>query len=261
MSDAMTRERQKRERLYYDTYVDHAPEAPSFEPISGHETRSWNPYWRLFELVAAQYEPGATLLDFGCGWGTNTVVFAKIGFAVEGFDISPRNIERTTSLAARYGMADRLHAQIDAAEALSYADAQFDVVVGVDILHHVDIELAIREVRRVLKPGGVAIFREPVEQSLFDRLRNTAIVRRFRPNSKSFEKHITEDERKLSQADLTTIFATFPHHRIESFRMLSRLDALSSSLTAPLEKLDQRLTALPGFTWWRGTALLILHKD
>jgi 2-polyprenyl-3-methyl-5-hydroxy-6-metoxy-1,4-benzoquinol methylase len=260
MSDAAMSERQERERTYYDSYAERVTDLPSFEPISGRETRPWNPYWRLFELVAAHYRPGATLLDFGCGWGTNTVVFAKIGYAVEGFDISSKNIEHTRSLAATYGLADKVHAQIEAAESLSYSDGQFDVVVGVDILHHVDIDAAIREVHRVLKPGGVAIFREPVEQPIFDWLRNTALVKRLKPNSKSLDNHITEDERKLTRAELAKVLRAFPSHRIESFRMLSRLDALSPSLIAPLEKLDRHLAVIPGFTWWRGTTLLVLRR-
>ena len=263
MTQATITERQQRERAYYDAFGSHlaSHDEVSFEPISGQERRPWNPYWRVFELAQAHFAPGARLLDFGCGWGSNTVVFAKIGYRVDGFDISPKNVETTRALASQYGMGDRVTAQVSPAETLPYADAVFDAVVGVDILHHVDIARAIAEVRRTLKIGGCAIFREPLEQPIFDRLRNSPAGRWLRPNSPSLEQHITEDERKLDSGDLTRIRGAFPSLRIESFRMLSRLEALLPDQGRRLEKIDHALTVLPGYAWWRGTGILVMTRE
>ena len=256
-------ERQQREREYYDTYGSQRASQVQvdFDPISGTERRPWNPYWRVFELAKERFKPGGRLLDFGCGWGSNTVVFAKIGYTVDGFDISPKNVEATRTLAGRYGLGDRVTAQVSPAETLPYPDKTFDLVVGVDILHHVDIARAIVEVRRVLKVGGTAIFREPLVQPMFDAFRNSPLGQWIAPNKPSFERHITEDERKLNPADMAILRATFPELEIESFRMISRLDVLLPSQTMRLEKLDRALSAIPGFTWTRGTGIIVMTRE
>jgi 2-polyprenyl-3-methyl-5-hydroxy-6-metoxy-1,4-benzoquinol methylase len=250
-----------RERDYYNVYAKVRGEADvNFDPISGDKRRPWNPYWRVFELVKQQYVSGARLLDLGCGWGSNTIVFAKIGYDVDAIDISEENIASTRRLAERYQLAERVRARIETAETLGYPNGRFDVVVGIDILHHVQIAEALAEVRRVLKPCGVAIFREPLENRAFDGLRNTALFKRLRSNAASLSRHITADERKLNTRDLALMDELFPGTRIESFRMLSRLDVIATRMSHPLERLDYILKALPGFEWWRGTGVFIMTK-
>ncbi|HVN45627.1 MAG TPA: class I SAM-dependent methyltransferase, partial [Steroidobacteraceae bacterium] len=175
--------RQQREREYYDQYSQRQKDTArvNLGPISGKEHRPWNPYWHFFALVKERFRPGACLLDFGCGWGDNTAVFARIGYQVEGFDISERNLEVARQLAASAGVANQVHFGVQTAESLDYSDGQFDVVAGVDILHHVEIPRAIAECRRVLRPGGVAFFIEPLMNPLFDTVRNTRLVQRFWP--------------------------------------------------------------------------------
>ena len=48
------------------------------------------------------------------------------------------------------------------AERLSYSDSVFDLAVGFAIIHHLDLKPALAELHRVLKPGGVAFFAEPL---------------------------------------------------------------------------------------------------
>ena len=261
MTGNIETERQRREREYYDLFASYRERSePHMAPISGTEKRPWNPYWRIFQLVQERYALGKRLLDFGCGWGSNTVVFASIGYEVYGFDISDTNVRSARALAEHCGLSERVRIDTGLAEALTFEDSYFDVVVGVDILHHVEIERALRETYRVLKPGGVAFFREPVEQPLFDAIRNTALVRRVFPNEKSFENHITEDERKLSARDFEVVRSIFPSVRVESFRMLSRLAKFGEKYLMPLEKVDMALTKVSGFTWLRGTVIFVLEK-
>ncbi|MDX2159591.1 MAG: class I SAM-dependent methyltransferase [Hyphomicrobiaceae bacterium] len=254
-------ERQRREREYYDQYSQRAGRDIDFSPIDGTERRPWNSYWRLFELIQQEFRPGARLLDFGCGWGTNTVVFARIGYQVEGFDISQQNVASTLELARQYGVADRVGASIQAAEALTFPDNHFDVVAGVDILHHVEVGPAMRECHRVLKPGGKAFFREPLYSALFDPVRNWGPVRAAVPNSRSFERHITDDERKLDNRDLRAIRSVFPHCRIEHSRITSRLAVLAPGLSTSLERADRLLARLPGARLASGTGIIVLTKE
>jgi ubiquinone/menaquinone biosynthesis C-methylase UbiE len=224
------------------------------------EQRPWNPYWHLFALVKERFKPGSRLLDFGCGCGDNSSIFAHIGYQVEGFDISEGNLDVARQLVEKEGLTNQVHFSVQAAESLNYPDAQFDVVAGVDILHHVDISPALAECHRVLRDRGVAFFIEPLSNPLFDTLRNTRLVRRFWPNETSFERHITCDERKLTKEDLKLIGHIFPRHRIDRFRILSRLDVLLHAGLMTLEKLDYSLRFVPCYGSLAGTIVLTLDR-
>ncbi|HVN43770.1 MAG TPA: hypothetical protein VMT66_00860, partial [Steroidobacteraceae bacterium] len=126
---------------------------------------------------------------------------------------------------------------------------------------HVEIPRAIAECRRVLRPGGVAFFIEPLMNPLFDTVRNTRLVQRFWPNEASMERHITHDERKLTEEDLKSIRRMFPRHKIERFRILSRLGVLFPAGTSRLEKLDYSLRRVPSYGRLAGTIVLSLEKE
>jgi len=227
MAQAALTERQLRERDYYDHFVARSVvDVGSLAAVRGEERRPWNPYWFVTEMVRERFTTSTQrLLDFGCGPGTYSVQFAHLGYRVTGFDVSPGNVETARALAARYGMSERTRFDVGVAEALDYPSSHFDIVVGIDILHHVEVASAVAECLRVLKPDGIAIFKEPVAVPLFDRLRNSRLGCAIRPKDVSFDLHITEDERKLTPADLRLIGAMWSveEHR---FRVFSRLDAL-----------------------------------
>ncbi len=228
MAEFVLTARQARERGYYEEFVRRSsPDVASLAAVHGDTRRPWNPYWYVIELARRAFGgPGQQLLDFGCGPGTYAVLLAHIGYEVAGFDISPGNITAAQALADRYGVAGRTRFTVGTAEDLQYPSASFDVIVGIDILHHVDILPAMRECLRVLKPGGIAVFKEPIEVPIFDRMRNTRLGRALKPKDASFERHVTEDERKLTMTDIATIRRLC---RIEErrFRVFSRLEALS----------------------------------
>jgi len=254
--------RQQREREYYNRYSQRKKDARvNLAPIAGKEQRPWNPYWHLFGLVKKRYRPGARLLDFGCGWGDNSLIFAHIGYQVDGFDISEGNLELARQLSDKEGLTKQVHFSLQRAECLKYPDAHFDVVAGVDILHHVEISSAINECRRVLREGGVAFFVEPLSNPLFDTVRNTRLIRRLWPNEASFERHITADERKLTNEDLKLISRIFPRHKIDRFRILSRLEVLFHAGLMVLEKLDYTFRFVPFYGCLAGTIVLTLNKS
>ena len=260
MGQALT-PRQERERQYYDAFAPSLDDiVVDFDPIRGRERRPWNSYWYLYQVVGELARPGARLLDFGCGWGTASILYAHLGYEVSGFDVSEENLKTARRLAAREGVADRVFFSCQAAEKLDYSDGFFDVVAGIDVLHHIEIERSIMECRRVLRSGGIAVFREPLESYIFDRLRNSRLGRWIKTNSASFDTHITEDERKLSPRDLSVMEAVFPNPKVVRFRVLSRLDALTSGFTRPLERIDKRLSEIPGFKSLSGAAVIKLEK-
>lgn len=260
MSDTLT-ERQRREQAFYDEYSQAQRDARvDFAPVRGEERRPWNPYWRLFQLVREVYTDGARLLDLGCGWGVNTVRFADLGYQVEGVDISEGNLRATQELAKQVGLADRVSCRREPVEAMSLADGCIDVIAGVDVLHHVEVLPTIRECHRVLKPGGWAFFKEPVEAPLFDTLRRQPLVQRMFPLHESQDAHITHDERKLSAAELREIAQVFPTAQMIPFRVVSRLERLWPGSTYRLERLDRAFCEAPVVGNLRGTVVMALQK-
>lgn len=103
---------------------------------------------------------GRDVLEYGCAAGTG-VTLAASARSLVGIDISDVAIAQAVSTAAAVGLG---HArfQVDDAQRMSLPSDAFDLVFGSGIIHHLDVEAAIREVRRVLRPGGRAIFWEPL---------------------------------------------------------------------------------------------------
>ena len=91
------------------------------------------------------------LLEVGCGWGELAARMAnELGCAVVAIDQSPRMVE----LALQRGV----DARIGDVQELDFADASFDAVVAAWMLYHVpDLDRALRECVRVLRPGGVLV--------------------------------------------------------------------------------------------------------
>ncbi|MBI4375399.1 MAG: class I SAM-dependent methyltransferase [Elusimicrobia bacterium] len=116
-----------------------------------------------FAFEALSPVAGKRILDLGCGAGETSVYFAKKGAAVVAVDISPEMVSVGQRLADKHGVkVDFLTA---VAERLPFPDGHFDAVFGNGVLHHVELIPALKEIRRVLKPGGRAAFIEPLKHN------------------------------------------------------------------------------------------------
>ena len=97
---------------------------------------------------------GARLLEVGCGMGTDLLQFARGGAEITGVDLTPRSIEISRQHLAVY--AERGDFAISDCETLPFANDSFDVVYSNGVLHHTpDTAGAVREIHRVLRPGGL----------------------------------------------------------------------------------------------------------
>ncbi len=110
-------------------------------------------YPLLSNLVDYPSLKGKKVLDIACGTGWSTEQFVRAGADVTAIDLTPKAVELTKKRLALYGLqANVLEAD---AENLPFEDATFDYVMAWGCLMHTpDTEKAIREVHRVLKPGG-----------------------------------------------------------------------------------------------------------
>ncbi|MEM7710081.1 MAG: bifunctional 2-polyprenyl-6-hydroxyphenol methylase/3-demethylubiquinol 3-O-methyltransferase UbiG [Pseudomonadota bacterium] len=101
--------------------------------------------------------PGKTVLDLGCAGGFMAEALDDRGAEVAGIDPAEAAIRAARAHADAHGRAIRY--DVGVGEALPYDDAAFDAVVCVDVLEHVqDLGQVIREITRVLKPGGLFLF-------------------------------------------------------------------------------------------------------
>ncbi len=121
-------------------------------------TRGREGAFRTRLLAPARLKLGEAVLDVGCGTGTlATLAQRQVGDtgAVAGIDASPEMIARALYKARKRRLA--INFETARAEALPFADQHFDVVLCTVTLHHLRRATrggAVREMHRVLKPGG-----------------------------------------------------------------------------------------------------------
>ncbi len=97
------------------------------------------------------------VLDLGCAGGFMAEALAEKGAHVTGIDPAAEAIEAARAHAALSG--HQIEYDVGVGERLPYADGAFDYVVCVDVLEHVqDLDQVLREVERVLRPGGLFLF-------------------------------------------------------------------------------------------------------
>jgi 2-polyprenyl-3-methyl-5-hydroxy-6-metoxy-1,4-benzoquinol methylase len=196
---------------------------------------------------------GKSVLDYGCGHGMAAITMARAGAKVTAFDLSPGYVNEARERAFANGV--QVNCVTADGEELPFADASFHAVWGNAILHHLDLAKAGRELHRVLKPGGVAVFCEPWGGNP---LLNFA--RRSLPYP---GKDRTADEQPLTHRDLVPLRAVFPSLTLRGFQlfgMIRRVCPRSRALRW-LDALDTRLLhAVPAFHNWCRYAVILLRK-
>lgn len=165
----------------------------------------------LLNYVDYSAHAGARVLDVGCGLGTDLSRFAAGGAEAVGIDIAPRAVELARANFAWRGLDGEF--RVMDGRAMTFEDASFDVVYCHTMLHFSpEPERVIAEVRRVLKPGGLAIFATINRRSWLYALHKLAKVKIDYPDSPVFApKTRGEFEALLSGfQDLQVIVERFP---------------------------------------------------
>jgi len=193
---------------------------------------------RDFENILLADCRGRTVLEYGCGRGSYAFQLAAAGAEVTGIDISPESIETANAQAAEKNLQGCSFLAMDA-EAMTFPDHSFDLVCGVGILHHLQLDRALPELARVMKPSGRAVFMEPLGCNPLIQL-----FRRLTPDIR------TENEHPLVRRDLKLLRRHFPRstfrfYHLTSFGAMPFLKTrLFFSLVNLFDRLDQGLFRL-----------------
>lgn len=152
---------------------------------------------RPYSLISSKNN--SFILELGSGYGDRSIKLAQDGASVTGIDISETYISLAIAKAKKLGLPqDRLLFKKMDCHCLDFQDNFFDFVCGDAILHHLDVGVVLEETNRVLKPGGVAVFIEPLDGNPLLKL-----FRYLTPEAR------TIDEKPLSRNDLKIIYKSW----------------------------------------------------
>jgi len=130
------------------------------------------PYAELMGMLNPM--KGKRILELGCGRGDLSIWLAKQGARVTAIDLGPDLVAAAQALG-KINQVD-CEFRVGNITELPFESATYDVVIGLAILHHLteaEVMKSIRECHRVLRPDGIVIFHEPVENSaLFNFVQN-----------------------------------------------------------------------------------------
>ena len=148
---------------------------------------------------------GKYLLDLGCGAGENSVYFAQKGAHCIAADYSPGMVNTALQLANVNQV--KVEGKVINAMQIDFPDNTFDIVYASNLLHHLpNPKVAIKEIYRVLKPGGKACFWDP--------LRHNPIINVYRKIATSVR---TEDETPLDINIVQFVQALFSKSKYDTF--------------------------------------------
>lgn len=120
-------------------------------------------YELAFDYLVRQFNApaGATILDVGCGVCAHTVRLARRGYRVQAVDFSESALAMARDYLAAQGLSDQITLGRENLLDLSFPDESFDYLLCWGVLMHIpDVERAIVELARVVRPGGVLVVSE-----------------------------------------------------------------------------------------------------
>ncbi len=234
---------------------------PDWNKFDGCASPHPDPYFHaLLQLGDVR---GKTVLDVGCGGGWLSVILAKRGAArVDAFDISKAAVRLARKRAAVNGVGDRVTVKHASIYDIPWPDDHYDLITGHAILHHVrNKSLCAEEIRRVVKPDGLAVFKEPLGNSAWlEHLRLHMPVPSEAPDDPEHWKdqiRVKQLEAFRERFDITW----------REFHLFSRLDRVvkSRKILWAINRFDMALLDRVSFLRWYARQIVIelrpLHAD
>jgi ubiquinone/menaquinone biosynthesis C-methylase UbiE len=189
------------------------------------------------------------VLDIGCAAGSEIVDLRRLGFSVLGIDLAPTMLQFAHRRFENDGQVHFCQADIDQ---LPFPPDSMDHVVCLGVFEFLpDYGRALREIRRVLRPGGTAVFAIPTSISLYataDRLANRTLVplwriarrlmgRRTTPGGKAFHRNLCNPRRfhaMLREYGLEPRQFRYSNYFIYPFDRIPKLNEKVAQMLEPL---------------------------
>ena len=197
------------------------------------------------------------ILDYGCGIGSSLekVVHFKAK-KITGIDISEVSIQKAKDKIKNINRNLHIELLVDNCEKTKFKNDTFDIVYGTGILHHLDIKVCLKEINRILKPGGKLIFIEPLGTNPLINL-----YRKFTPKSRSIDEH------PLLNSDFNFIKNNFSQMRIKYYGFLTLVffpfynSPKHSAVFKILKSIDQYLFKINIFKKLAWSVLVTAEKN
>lgn len=126
-----------------------------------HEKSKTDFRWRNLRNLVKTHIQGTNILDAGCGTGHLTLELLQDGFTVTATDYSQDLVDFTKGILQQAGFSPDIY-QLDLREAKTLSEENYDTIVCLDVLEHIDDDLiALKNLKNALKPGGVLIISVP----------------------------------------------------------------------------------------------------
>ena len=208
-----------------------------------------------FNLLVYEKANKKIVLDYGCGIGSVTEKVAKLNpEKLVGIDISEISINKAIESAKDL----KLHIEysVDNCENLKLTENTFDLVFGSGILHHLNVEKAMSEIRRVLKDSGEMVFLEPLGTNPLINL-----YRKLTPNSRSVDEH------PFIKKDFDLINSLFKNVRISYYGFFTLIFFVfyrkpeKSFLFKMITKLDHYFFKIKYFKKFAWSILIVAKKN
>ena len=211
--------------------------------------------WNDFYNFLASYAKNCEVLDYGCGVGP--LIEKVIQFnpkRITGIDISEVSISKAKEKFKDFN--SKVELSVDNCEKTKFYDNKFDLVYGLGILHHLETSKCIAEISRILKPGGILLFIEP--------LGTNPLINFYRiltPNSRS------KDEHPLVSKDFEIIKSKFNIIKLKYYGFLTLIffpfytSSSNSIIFNFLVKFDQFLFKMKLFRFFAWSTLIIAKKN
>ncbi|OGX14910.1 MAG: hypothetical protein A2166_03445 [Omnitrophica WOR_2 bacterium RBG_13_41_10] len=126
--------------------------------VWGWESSAGQERWqRRVRMLTSHIEGGMRVLEIGCGTGELTKMFQNNNSRILSIDVSFDLI----GIAKRKVKSDKVTFLLQDASNLGFAENSFDTIIGSSVLHHLEVDKALKEFYRVLRPGGSIFLTEP----------------------------------------------------------------------------------------------------
>jgi ubiquinone/menaquinone biosynthesis C-methylase UbiE len=269
---ATNAERVAREREFWDAHAQGLlRQRPIADYVTGPDDRydrtvPWLPYFDMPKYVDTMLAEigdvtGKQVLDLGTGSGFLAALLAARGASVAAVDVSDESLALCRERARVSGLSERITTHNMPGEALGFPDNSFDSVVGIYLLHHLDLARGVAEIHRVLRPGGTAVFMET-----WGRNRLLMAARSHVAGRMGIERASSDDERPLDREACRILensaFKTV-EYRFPNLVFLRMACYLPSYIRGPLaiwKAADTALGLIPGMRQYSYFSIVTLRK-